>query len=73
MEQADGGTLFLDEIGDMPLDLQAKMLKAIEDQSFRRVGGENQIMVDVHVIAASNRDLARCVREGSFRETSIIA
>jgi DNA-binding NtrC family response regulator len=68
MEQADGGTLFLDEIGDMPLDLQAKMLKAIEDQSFRRVGGESELMVDIQVVAASNRDLAHCVREGVFRE-----
>lgn len=68
LEQADSGTLFLDEIGEMPAALQAKLLKAIEEQSFRRVGGEREINVDIQVIAASNRDLAACVREGSFRE-----
>lgn len=68
LEQADGGTLFLDEIGEMPLDLQAKLLKAIEEQSFRRVGGDSEIAVDIQVIAASNRDLGSCVRDGSFRE-----
>jgi len=68
LEQADGGTLFLDEISEIPLDLQAKLLKAIEEQNFRRVGGNREIMVDFQVIAASNRDLARCAREGTFRE-----
>ncbi len=68
LEQADGGTLFLDEIGEMPLDLQAKILKAIEEQAFRRVGGESELVVDVQLIAASNRDLAQAVREGDFRE-----
>jgi DNA-binding NtrC family response regulator len=68
MEQADGGTLFLDEISEIPLDLQAKLLKAIEEQNFRRVGGNREILVDFQVIAASNRDLARAVREGGFRE-----
>ncbi len=68
LEQADGGTLFLDEIGEMPLDLQAKLLKAIEEQSFRRVGGDSEIAVDIQVIAASNRDLESCVRLGTFRE-----
>lgn len=68
LEQADGGTLFLDEIGEMPLDLQAKILKAIEEQTFRRVGGEHELVVDVQLIAASNRDLAQAVREGDFRE-----
>ena len=68
LEQADGGTLFLDEIGEMPLDLQAKLLKAIEEQSFRRVGGDSEIAVDIQVIAASNRNLESCVRDGSFRE-----
>ena len=68
LEQADGGTLFLDEIGEMPLGLQAKVLKAIEEQTFRRVGGEREISVDIQVIAASNRDLAACVRAGTFRE-----
>jgi DNA-binding NtrC family response regulator len=68
LEQADGGTLFLDEIGEMPLDLQAKLLKAIEEQSFRRIGGEHEINVDIQVIAASNQDLAACVMAGGFRE-----
>lgn len=67
VEQADGGTLFLDEIGELPIDLQAKLLKALEEQSFRRVGGEREINVDVQVIAATNRDLAACVDEGTFR------
>jgi DNA-binding NtrC family response regulator len=67
LEQADGGTLFLDEISEMALDLQAKLLKAIEDRSFRRLGGEREIKVDVQVVAASNQDLALRVREGAFR------
>jgi two-component system response regulator AtoC len=67
LEQADGGTLFMDEIGEMPLDLQAKLLKAIEDHKVRRLGGEKEISVDVQIIAASNRDLEQMVREGSFR------
>lgn len=66
-EQADGGTLFLDEIGEMPLDLQSKLLKAIEDQKVRRLGGEVEIEIDIQVIAASNRDLAQQVGEGRFR------
>jgi DNA-binding NtrC family response regulator len=67
LEQADGGTLFLDEIADMDLDLQAKLLTAIEDRSLRRLGGERSISVDVQVVVASNRDLEERVREGSFR------
>jgi len=67
IEQADSGTLFLDEIGEMPLDLQAKLLKAIEDRKFRRVGGEREIAVDVQFVAASHRDLEKMSREGSFR------
>ena len=67
IEQADGGTLFLDEIGEMPLDLQAKLLKAIEDRRFRRLGSEREIKVDVQVLAASHRDLEAMVQEGSFR------
>ena len=66
-EQADGGMLFLDEIGEMPLDLQTKFLKVLEEQSFRRVGGEREIRVDVQVIAATNCDLAARVEDGSFR------
>jgi two-component system response regulator AtoC len=67
MEQASGGTLFLDEVGEMDLDLQAKLLKAIEDRSVRRLGGDREIKVDVQVITASNRDLESRVREGAFR------
>jgi two-component system response regulator AtoC len=68
MEIADGGILFLDEISSMPMDMQAKLLRVLEDHSFRRVGGENTIRVDVQVIAASNRDLKALMREGKFRD-----
>jgi DNA-binding NtrC family response regulator len=67
MERADGGTLFLDEISDMPLELQVKLLKAIEDRAFRRIGGDREINIDVQVIAASNRDLEQSARDGAFR------
>ena len=67
IEQADGGTLFLDEIGEMPLDLQAKLLKAIEDRKIRRLGSEREITVDVQIVAASNRDLEKMSRDGGFR------
>jgi len=67
-ELADGGTLFLDEIGDMSLKTQAKVLRALEEQAFERVGGKDTIRVDVRVIAASNRDLEALIREGRFRE-----
>jgi DNA-binding NtrC family response regulator len=67
VEQADGGTLFLDEIGEMPMDLQAKLLRVIEDQRFWRVGGEQQIEVDCQVIAASNQNFLEMVRQGRFR------
>jgi DNA-binding NtrC family response regulator len=67
LEQADSGTLFLDEIGEMPMDLQAKLLKAIEDRKFRRLGSEREIVVDVQVLAASHRDLELMVKEGEFR------
>ena len=67
LEQADGGTLFMDEIGEMPLDLQTKLLKAIEDHKVRRLGGEKEIGVDVQIVAASNRDLEKMAGEGSFR------
>jgi two-component system, NtrC family, response regulator AtoC len=68
MEVADGGVLFLDEISSMPLDIQAKLLRALEERSFRRVGGTNLIHVDVQVLAASNRDLKVMNRDGQFRE-----
>jgi DNA-binding NtrC family response regulator len=68
MEVADGGVLFLDEISSMPLDIQAKLLRALEERAFRRVGGTNLIHVDVQVLAASNRDLKAMIRDGNFRE-----
>ncbi len=67
LEQADGGTLFMDEIGEMPLDLQAKLLKAIEDHKVRRLGGEKEISVNVQIVAASNCDLEKMTLEGRFR------
>lgn len=66
-ELADGGTIFLDEVGDMPLGLQAKLLRFLEDRTFRRVGGTQEISVDVRVIAASNRDIEKAIDEGKFR------
>jgi DNA-binding NtrC family response regulator len=67
-EVAHGGTLFLDEIGELSPFLQAKLLRVLEDQVIRRVGGVRDLQVDVRVIAASNRDLERAVREGHFRQ-----
>ena len=66
-EMADTGTLFLDEIGDMDIKLQAKLLKVIEDQTFRRIGGTEDIKVDVAIIAATNQELENQVRENQFR------
>jgi len=68
MEVADGGILFLDEISSMPVDMQAKLLRALEERAFRRVGGTNLIKVDVQILAASNRDLPLMMKEGKFRE-----
>jgi DNA-binding NtrC family response regulator len=68
MEVADGGILFLDEISSMPLDIQAKLLRAIEEHAFRRVGGTNLIHVDVQVIAASNRNLTEMIKDEEFRQ-----
>src|SRR5438477_5430244 len=67
-ETANGGTLFLDEIGELSPLLQAKLLRVLEDQVIRRVGGVRDMQVDVRVIAASNRDLEKAVREGHFRQ-----
>jgi two-component system response regulator AtoC len=67
-EVADGGSLFLDEIGELSPLLQAKLLRVLEDQVIRRVGGVRDMQVDVRVIAASNRDLEKAVREGHFRQ-----
>ena len=68
VELAHRGTLFLDEIGDMPLELQPKLLTFLQDRSFFRIGGRELLEVDVRLIAATNRDLSRMVREGTFRE-----
>jgi len=67
-EMADGGTIFLDEIGDMPLHLQVKILHVLQNMRFERVGGNKSIMVDVRVIAATNKNLEEMIQEGSFRE-----
>ena len=67
-EQAEGGTLFLDEIGDMPAELQTRLLRVLSDGSFYRVGGHQQIKANVRIIAATHQDLETRVREGSFRE-----
>jgi DNA-binding NtrC family response regulator len=67
-EQADGGTVYLDEIGDMKADLQAKLLRLIEEKTFRRVGGVKDFRVDVRIVAATNRDLAAALQSGDFRK-----
>jgi PAS domain S-box-containing protein len=67
-ELADKGTLFLDEIGEIPLMLQAKLLRVLEDQSFRRLGGLKDIQLDLRVVAATNKNLREAVKEGAFRQ-----
>src|SRR6516165_6424339 len=67
-ELANGGTIFLDEIGEVPLDVQVKLLRVLQEREFERVGGAQSIKVDVRVIAATNRDLMRSIGEGKFRE-----
>ena len=67
-EQADGGTLFLDEIGEMPADLQSKLLRALEEGKVRRVGGDREIQVDVRIVAATNADIDGLLRENKFRQ-----
>jgi len=67
-ELADKGTLFLDEIGEIPLMLQAKLLRVLEDQTFRRLGGLKDIKLDLRVIAATNKNLREAVKEGAFRQ-----
>ncbi len=68
VEEADGGTIFLDEVGELPLPLQAKLLRFIQEKEFERLGGMKTHKVDVRVVAATNRDLAAAVAEGLFRE-----
>ena len=67
-EQANGGTLFLDEIGELPLELQAKLLRVLQEKEIRRIGGERTIKVDVRIVAATNRNLEEEVKRGNFRE-----
>ena len=67
-EQANGGTLFLDEIGDMPVDLQTRLLRVLNDGSFYRVGGKNPIKTDVRIVAATHQNMEQLVRDGLFRE-----
>ena len=67
-EQADGGTLFLDEIGELPLAMQSKLLRVLQEKEIRRIGGECDIPVNVRIIAATNRDLGEEIKKGTFRE-----
>ena len=67
-EQADGGTIFLDEVGDLPLGLQSKLLRVLQEKEFERVGGNQTIKVDVRIISATNKDLEAEVRAGNFRQ-----
>jgi len=67
-ELADGGTLFLDEVGEIPIELQAKFLRVVEEERLRRLGGKSEITVDVRVISATNRDLKEEIKAGRFRE-----
>ena len=68
LEQADGGTLFLDEVGTMPMALQMKMLRVLQEREFERIGDTRTIKVDVRIVTATNADLAKMVKEGTFRE-----
>ena len=68
VEEADGGTIFLDEIADMGKPLQAKLLRFLEDGTFTRVGGTEELRVDVRLVAATNRDIAKAISTGDFRE-----
>ena len=66
-EEADGGTLFLDEIGELPLSMQAKLLHAVQDRKIRRVGAAHEIPVNIRIISATNRNLAKLVQQKRFR------
>ena len=67
-ELADGGTLFLDEVGDLPVDVQIKLLRTLQEREFERVGGSETIKVDVRVVSATNRNLEKMIEDGEFRE-----
>ncbi len=67
-EVAEGGTVFIDELGELPLPVQGKLLRVLQDREFERVGGTQTVQVDVRIVAATHRDLAQMVREGKFRE-----
>lgn len=67
-EQADGGTIFLDEVGELSLTVQAKLLRVLQNRTFERVGGSKPVKIDVRIIAATNRNLAEMVEQGTFRE-----
>jgi len=68
LEMADGGTFFLDEVGDAPLSVQVKLLRVLQEMQFKRIGGTRDIHVDIRLLAATNKDPEKCVKEGSFRE-----
>src|SRR5690606_22389922 len=67
-ELANGGTLFLDEVAEMEPDIQVKFLRALEERSFRRLGGKKEIQVDIRVVSATNRNLAKAIEDGELRE-----
>ncbi len=67
-EQASGGTIFLDEIGDLPIDMQVKILRVLQDKSFYRVGGSEEINVDIRIIAATHKNLEQMIQQEKFRE-----
>lgn len=67
-EEADGGTIFLDEIGEMPLELQTKLLRVLQDSKISRLGSNKEIKLDLRIVAATNKNLMECVKEGNFRE-----
>lgn len=67
-ERAQGGTLFLDEIGDMPMDMQVRLLRVLEEKSIRRVGGDREIAIDTRIVAATHQNLEAAIADGSFRE-----
>ena len=71
-QDADGGSIFLDEIGDMPLSLQAKLLRVLEDREFYPLGGRKTVRVDIRIISATNRNLENLVKENAFEKTCII-